>query len=326
MTSRGKGAARLPEAFVEGLARQLGPAEASRILQGLRGRRPTTLRANTLKSDVRAVRQALWDAGIKVDRVPWCPDALVVKNAVERDLEALPGYREGHFYLQSLSSMVPALVLGPQPGEQILDMAAAPGSKTTQMAALMGNHGVIVANEANPIRAERLRFNLERQGVTIARLHVADGRRLGAMWRARFNRVLLDAPCSGEGRFVAGDAATYRHWSERLVQRLAALQRRLLGSALRAVRPGGVVVYSTCTINPAENEDVIASVLRRYQGAALVEPVTLAIPGILPGMARDGAPPEVRRAVRIMPSATMEGFFVCRLRVLADPGPVQEQG
>ncbi|WP_324668663.1 RsmB/NOP family class I SAM-dependent RNA methyltransferase [Geochorda subterranea] len=317
---------RLPDAFVERLYAAFPPARAEQILAGMRRPRPVTLRVNALKTDVRSLMAHLRQARIKVDRVAWHPEALVVKDARERDLAALPGYEQGLFYLQSLSSMLPPLVLAPQPGERVLDLAAAPGSKTTQMAAMMDNRGYILANDANPVRAERLRFNLSRQGVTIAEVSVHDGRRVGGRLGPVFDRVLLDAPCSGEGRFVEGDPRTHRHWSEKLVRRMVALQRRLLASALRATRPGGVVVYATCTLNPDENEGVVDWALKRYGEALEVLPVALDVPGRWEGLTEVGGVslhPSLRLAVRIPPSPTMEGFFVCKLRVREGGEPWQ---
>lgn len=323
-----KRSARLPEAFVERLHAHFPPPQAEQILAGMRRPRPVTLRVNTLKADVRSVLAHLQQGRIKVDRVAWHPDALVVKQARERDVEALPGYEQGLFYLQSLSSMLPPLVLDPQPGERVLDLAAAPGSKTTQMAAMMGNRGYILANDANPVRAERLRFNLARQGVGIAEVSVQDGRRLGDRLGPTFDRVLIDAPCSGEGRFIVADPRTYRHWSERLVRQLVPLQRRLLLSALRAAKPGGIVVYSTCTLNLEENEGVVDWVLKRSGEAVEVLPISLNVPGRWAGMTQvDGTPlhPALRHAVRIPPSPTMEGFFLCKLRVRERLEPGREE-
>ena len=319
------GRPRLPEEFVERLYAAFPEVQAGRILSGMRRPRPVTLRVNTLKADVRSVMARLHEAGIKVERVAWYDEALIARDARERDLQRLPGYVEGHFYLQSLSSMLPPLVLAPRPGERVLDLAAAPGSKTTQMAAMMGNRGYILANDASAVRAERLRFNLARQGVAVAEVTAQDGGRLAARLGASFDRVLLDAPCSGEGRFIAGDPDTFRHWSQRLVHRLTAVQRRLLAGALRAARPGGVVVYSTCTLNPDENEGVVDWALKRFGGAVEVEPIELDVPGRWPGLTRgDGRSfhPSLRHAVRIPPSPVMEGFFLCRLRVREPLGPV----
>lgn len=309
---------RLPDAFVERLYASFPEPQAGRILAGMRKPRPATLRINTLKTDVHSLLAELREANVKVERVAWYREALIAKNVREDGLEALPGYEQGRFYLQSLSSMLPPLVLEPRPGERVLDVAAAPGSKTTQMAAMMQNRGYILANDANAVRAERLRFNLARQGVAIAEVSVQDGRRLGDLIGPTFDRVLLDAPCSGEGRFIVGNPGTYRHWSERLVRRLVPVQRRLLLSALRAVKPGGVVVYSTCTLNPDENEGVVDWALKRFDEALEVLPITLAVPGRWPGMTEaDGTSyhPALRHAVRIPPNETMEGFFVCKLRV-----------
>ena len=281
-------------------------------------RRPTTFRVNPLRGDVPSVLARLRQVGIAVQPVAWYPLAFVVRRSPRIRLESLEIYQEGRIYVQSLSSMLPPLALQPRPGEQVLDLAAAPGSKTTQMAAMMEGRGRILAVEASPVRAERLRFNLRRQGADMVEVAVDDGARIGARLAGRFDRALVDAPCSGEGRFQAGQPATYRHWSVRLVERMARLQRRLLAAALRAVRPGGVVVYATCTLNPLENEVVVQWALDRWPQAVAVEPAPLPVGGTWAGLDRlEGRPlhPALRAAVRVPPSSTMEGFFICRLRV-----------
>ena len=317
----------LPEEFVQGLYSWFPQAQARQILEGLRHTRPCTFRVNTLKADPAAVARELEAAGLRLERVPWYPLAFVVKNARESRLEELSAYQEGRIYLQSLSSMLPPLLLHPRPGESVLDVAAAPGSKTCQMAAMMANDGYILANDASPLRAERLRFNLARQGVRIARVSVQDGRTLGARLGPVFHRVLLDAPCSGEGRFVAARPATFRHWSARLVRRMAALQRRLLWSALRCLRVGGTLVYSTCTLNPHENEAVVDWALRKAAGAVQAVAAPSPVPGAWPALQRlqeTAFHPEVRRAWRVAPSDRMEGFFLCALQLVRPLPAAQE--
>lgn len=288
---------------------------AERVLAGFGVDRPTTLRANSLKTDVRSLMAELSAEGVKFDRVLWYPEALVIKNRREKDLSALPAYREGRLYLQSLSSMIPALVLAPRPGERVLDVSAAPGSKTTQLAAAMRDQGFLLANDANQIRLERLRYNLRLQGVTIAETRLGDGRELGRLYPEAFDRVLLDAPCSGEGLFSAQDPLTYRHWSLRSVRQSASLQRKLFASAFATLKPAGVLVYSTCTLAPEENESVVDWALEEYGGRLQTTSVGLDLPETLPPLAAaDGRSlnPGVSRAVRLLPSRLFEGFFVCR--------------
>jgi 16S rRNA (cytosine1407-C5)-methyltransferase len=307
----------LPAAFLARLDEFFPPPIQERILAGFAADRPTTLRANTLKTDIRSLMQELSATGVKSDRVLWYPPALIVKNRREKDLAALPAYREGRLYLQSLSSMVPALMLAPRPGERILDLAAAPGSKTGQIAMMMENRGYILANDRNPVRLNRLRHNLRLQGVAIAETSLADGRALGRHHPAAFDRVLLDAPCSGEGLFSASNPSTYRRWSTTLVRQSAALQRRLVTSAFDALRPDGVLVYATCTLAPEENELLVDWALSAYAGRLETEALPLAIPGAVSPLVRIAGQElasGVARAIRLLPSRLFEGFFVCRFR------------
>lgn len=308
---------RLPQDFIKRLEENFPPPVVDRILAGMSEERLTTLRVNTLKSNVREVMYALREAGIKFERVGWYAEALIIKDKKEKDLEKLSLYAEGKIYLQSLSSMVPPLLLRPEPGDKVLDMAAAPGSKTTQMAAMMHNQGLIVANDVHPIRLERLRFNLQRQGVEVVQLRSGDGTILGKEYPAFFDRVLVDAPCSGEGLFLVGQPRTYRPWTPRLVARMASLQVKLLASAVEALRPGGVLVYSTCTLAPEENEGVVARILERFPGKVEVVEPACSFPELLPSATVLGEKEFgdfLRKTRRILPSSTMEGFFVAVLK------------
>lgn len=309
--SIGEARRRLPRQFIETLSATFPQPAAERILRGMGAGRLTTLRVNTLRATAADVLAFFRRAGVRHRRVGWCPDAFILADLAERDAQGWDLYREGRIYLQGLSSMIPALVLGPAPGEKILDIAAAPGSKTTQLAALMGNAGAILANELDPVRAERLAYNLRLQGATIAAVRVGRGEKLGAEMPAAFDRVLLDVPCSGEGRFIVFDPASSRAWSPRLVSECARLQKKLLAAGASAVRPGGVLVYSTCTLNRDENELAIQWALDNLP--LEVDRIPLSIPGSFAGMAR-GLDPRVAGALRIFPDQEREGFFVCRLR------------
>lgn len=320
MKSIGQVRQALPRDFLERLAEFFPPPVGERILAGCGLERPTTLRVNTLQATVRELMAELTEAGVKFDRVLWYPEALVLKNRREKELAALPAYQEGRLYLQSLSSMVPALMLAPEPGERILDLAAAPGSKTTQLAAAMQNRGQLLANDRNPLRAERLKYNLARQGVTIAEVNVGDGRLLGRQFPEAFDRVLLDAPCSGEGLFSASAPSTYRRWSPALVRKLAALQRKLFASAFAALKPGGTLVYATCTLAPEENEVLVDWALTEYAGLLTTVDPPLSLPETYPPLTRFAGRalhPGVARALRLLPGRTWEGFFVCRFHKTA---------
>lgn len=176
-------------------------------------------------------------------------------------LRAHPLYKDGSIYLQNLSAMIPPLVLGPQPGQSVLDMCAAPGGKTCQLAALSGNEALITACEKNAARAERLRYNLDKQGARRVNIMVTDTRKLDPFFT--FDAVLLDAPCSGSGTVQLADErqARKQRFEADLLTRTVRTQQTLLRRALEAVPAGGVVTYSTCSILADENEQVVQAAL-----------------------------------------------------------------
>jgi len=274
-------------------------------------RRPTTLRVNALRASAQELASFLRERGVRFRTVPWCAQAFVLSEARERDVEQWDWYQEGRLYVQSLSSMIPALALEPQPGERVLDIAAAPGSKTTQMAGMMENQGRILAVDPDAIRAERLSYNVALQGCRNVDVRVGRGEKIGSEMPASFDRVLLDVPCSGEGRFIVGAPSTTRAWSRKLVTDRARLQKKLMASGVQALRPGGVLVYSTCTLNMAENEDAVQWALETFN--VETEKMPFSIPGSWAGVSR-GRDPGISKALRLFPDAEREGFFICRLR------------
>ena len=299
----------LPTFFEPLLREQYGPELASLIVEGCRARR-TTLRANALKATPEAVASCLDEAGVAYERVAWYPDAFVLAPGVRpSDIWGLPLYEQGGLYLQSLSSMLPALVLDPWPGLDVLDMCAAPGGKTTQMAALTGCRAHITACEMHMPRAERLRFNLERQGATGVNVMQVDARRLDDFFR--FDQILLDAPCSGSGTLDEADPKVARRFTPQLVSKSQSSQKALLKKALGLLKPGGVLVYSTCSVLGGENEQVVRQALAAAskQGSYEVRPVC-AFEGapnlpLLP-CALDGA-------VCLRPTEFFEGFFMAKI-------------
>ena len=300
---------KLPSKFVEELYDNYSPLTVDKILSGMSGARNTTLRVNNLKSDIYEVMNILKENAIKFDRVSWYNDALVIKNVNEKQIQKLEIYENGKIYLQSLSSMVPPLVLSPNTGEKVLDLTAAPGSKTTQMAAMMNNNGYILANELDALRCERLKFNIEKQGAKIIEVNNGRGEVIGKKYEEYFDKVLLDAPCSGEGRFLANDPKTYRSWSEKTVKELSKLQRKLLKSAWQAVKQNGVIVYSTCTLNKEENENIIEWAMNELNLKVL--DIDLKIKNSIEIVSENL---ELKKAIRILPSKETEGFFIAKLK------------
>lgn len=198
---------------------------------------------------------------------------------------------------------------------RVLDMAAAPGSKTTQIAAGMQNQGGIVANEYSASRVKVLHANISRCGVYNSALTHFDGRVFGAALPEAFDAVLLDAPCSGEG-VIRKDPDAMRHWSPESMAQLAATQRELILNAFHALKPGGVLIYSTCTLNTQENQQVCRTLLETFPGACVVEPLD----GLFPA-ARQAATGE--GYLHVFPHIyDSEGFFVARLRKTASVAPL----
>lgn len=243
----------LPEAFLQRMEAQLG-SEYPAFLESLERPRAVALRFNPLKGE----RPVLPFVGAPV---PWEPEGFYY------DPETRPGlhvYHEaGVYYLQEASAMAPVALLDPKPGERVCDLCAAPGGKTTQIAGRMLGQGFLVCNEINPKRAKILSRNIERMGVANALVTNEHPETLASRFPGFFDRVLVDAPCSGEGMFRKEEAAV-TDWSPETVQMCARRQREILDSAARLVRPGGRLVYSTCTFAPEEDEETVAAFLEAH--------------------------------------------------------------
>ncbi len=300
---------KLPEEFMDNLYEMFSPGTVDNILRGIAEKRFTTLRVNNLKYNIQDLMKYFKDINIKFDRVLWYKDALVIKNANEKDLQKLEIYKEGKIYLQSLPSMIPPLVLAPAEGDRILDLTAAPGGKTTEMASIMNGKGYILANELDKLRCERLKYNVEMQGADIVEVVNGRGEKIGENYKEQFDKVLLDAPCSGEGRFTIYNVQSYKQWSMKTVNELVKTQKKLFKSAYEALKPGGTLVYSTCTLNKLENEQIIDWALNNFN--IKQERIDLDIKQAVPAFS-NGFDKNVGKAIRILPSKDMEGFFVAK--------------
>lgn len=269
-----------------------------------------SLRVNTLKISVVDFLALVKDYDWRLEPIPWCPEGFWI----EREDDALrlgsaAEHLSGLFYIQEASSMLPvsALFAGRETPHRVLDVAAAPGSKTTQIAALMGNQGGIVANEYSASRVKVLHANISRCGVKNTALTHFDGRVFGAALPESFDAILLDAPCSGEG-VVRKDPDAMSNWSPESVTSIAQTQWELIDSAFHALAPGGVMVYSTCTLNAQENQQVVNQLLATYGDAVSVEPLGDLFPKAQLALTSEGF-------LHVFPQIyDSEGFFVARLR------------
>ncbi len=310
----------LPPAFLERLARLFSADDREHILHALQQERATSFRLNPLRGANDDTLDELRSNGLCFDPIPGIANAYAVAATQRSALVRCPASITGQIYVQNAASMLPSLVLAPDPDDSVLDLAAAPGSKTLQLAAAMHNRGRIAAVEPVRDRFFRLRANLAKHGAGNVHCYQKDGSIVGRLVPERFDRVLLDAPCSGEGQFQCHRPETLAYWSEKKIKAMQRKQIRLLRSALQSAKVGATIVYSTCTLAPEENEVVVDRLVTRYPSLVEIEPIDLPMVDTRPGFtAWDGQPlhPALRYTRRVLPDRLMEGFFICRLRKVA---------
>lgn len=273
-----------------------------------------SLRVNTLKISVSDFLTLVAPYDWHLTPVPWCAEGFWIER---EDEESLPlgstaEHLSGLFYIQEASSMLPVAALfadGNQP-DRIMDVAAAPGSKTTQIAARMGNRGAILANEYSASRVKVLHANISRCGISNVALTHFDGRVFGAALPECFDAILLDAPCSGEG-VVRKDPDALRNWTPESTTGIADTQRELIASAFHALRPGGTLIYSTCTLNREENQQICQWLLDEWPDAVEIAPLNDLFPEASKAITAEGY-------LHVFPQIyDCEGFFVARLRKTA---------
>ena len=291
----------------EKLEKQYGTKITKEIIEGYQTKRKTTLRINTIKSNIEEIKKELEKEKIEYETIEWSKEALIIKNADEKTIQEMEIYKNGKIYLQSLSSMLPPIILEPKEGTDILDMAAAPGGKTTQIAALTNNKAHITACEKNKIRAERLKYNVDKQGATCVFIMPKDSRFIDDFFS--FDQILLDAPCSGSGTLDYNDANIEKYFTEQLIERSSKTQKTLLSKAIKLLKPGHEMAYSTCSILDCENEDVVASFIKN--GNIEIVPINFEGMEELPIL-----PTKISGTLCVKPTELYEGFFVAKIKRL----------
>lgn len=292
----------LPDWIVRRWADQLGLPEAERLARAANLSLPLTLRVNTLRTSRDALLERLAEHGIAAAASRVDPDGVRLPEAVP--VARIPGYNEGDWYIQGEAAMLVSRIVDPRPGETVADLGAAPGGKTTHLAALMGNQGRIVAVDPHEGRLGLLSANARRLGVTVIAPRVQDGTTtLGEC----VDRALVDAPCSGFGVMYRKADLRWRSTPEE-VDALPGLQRRILEAIAPDIRPGGILVYATCTVNRPENQDVVRGFLQAH-------------PDFAPSDLRGWLPEDWRAdteldgsMIQLVPHRhDVEGFFIARL-------------
>ncbi|MDU4694704.1 MAG: RsmB/NOP family class I SAM-dependent RNA methyltransferase [Paenibacillus sp.] len=257
----------LPAAYLEAVTALLGPAEAEAFLASYDAPRAYGLRLNTLKINPASSAADQLSERFALRPVPWCGTGYYYEESTRPGKH--PYHAAGLYYIQEPSAMSAVELLDPKPGQTVLDLAAAPGGKTTQIAAKMAGQGLLISNEIHPQRARILAENVERLGIRNAVVTQAAPPALSARFPLAFDRIMLDAPCSGEGMFRK-DPEAIREWSPEAVELCAARQWDILQDAVTMLKPGGRLAYSTCTFNRRENEDTIARLLATYPFLRLI--------------------------------------------------------
>jgi len=280
--------------------------------------RQQSVRINTLKNSQAAIMERLGQLDVSLSSVEWMDEGLFIDSGLPliRDSELV---NNGEAYIQNAASWLPVLALNPAPGENILDMCAAPGGKTSHIAQKAQNKAFITANDNSRPRLHKLQNNLQRLGVENATFTLHDATRLSRTLEPEsFDKILLDAPCSGEGMMQLDNKKDFESWSVAHIKRLQQLQKKLIVQAWQLLKPGGRLVYSTCTMAPEENEAVLDYLLRHNEDVNveditwLSEKLNNTSPAVTEwnGKTYDS---RVKQAVRLHPSPEVEAFFVVSL-------------
>ena len=307
----------LPQEFLRRIE-IIYPAYFNRICETFLNKKKQTFRINYLKVDLSTLRDSLRKEGIRYKELSW-PKGAFILNSDIRHFQRSSVYRDGLIYLQNVSSMIVPFVLAKAGGGKILDLCAAPGAKTTEIASLAGRDAEIIAVEKIRTRYYKLLANLKIQGADFVKTIMMDGIFVRKKFPEYFDKVLLDAPCSSEGRFYVHNPRSFRYWKYRKVKEMAHKQKRLISSAYYALKPGGELLYSTCTFSPEENEEVVNWALNKFKDKIELVPVNIPLKNTSPGLTKwrkKFFSSALNRALRIIPNEYMEGFFIALFKKL----------
>lgn len=269
-----------------------------------------SIRVNTLKSSVSEIKKRLLD-NWKLEQIPWCKEGFWISGE-RRDIGNLPEHVLGYIYVQEAASMIPPVVLEAKQGDLVLDIAAAPGSKSTQLAQYMKNSGVLIANDVTGDRLAALNVNVQRCGLMNCIVTQMQGRHFKGF---EFDKILVDAPCSGTGT-IRKSVKTITTWNPDMVRRIAAIQRQLIKTAFENLKKGGTLVYSTCSVEPEENEGIVNHLLEEFDNAKVM-PIDLDIKKAEPILEfeKESYNKEIKNCLRLWPQTNdTEGFFVAKIK------------
>jgi len=314
----------IKEEFRERMKELLGKEDSDKFFEISYTQTPNSIRCNTLKISVEELKKRLENYGWKLKQpILNHPEIFTIENKLSPgELGKTKEHLLGYYYVQEISSMLPMLILKPQPGELILDLCASPGSKTTQAATMMNNSGSIIANEVSMGRIGILSSNLERCGVANTIVTRKEGvalcHKLLKSSKLKFDKILLDAPCSGEGT-LRKSPKTFLMWNKNMIKKIASTQKNLADACIKLLKINGEMIYSTCTLAPEENELIVNYLLEKYD--VKIESISL------PLKFREGVckwenktySPELKKCLRLYPQDNnTDGFFVSKIKKISD--------
>jgi len=307
---------KLPQDFIEKI-KKIYPQKYHFILKTFLVKKEPCFRANLIKINLEEFIRKLKAENIRFQRIPWYNEIFILKHPPQREFQKTSLYQKGFVYLQNPSSALPVLVLNPQKEEKILDLCAAPGSKTSQIASLTQQKSEITAVEKIKPRFYKLQANLRILGITKVKTILADGSFVWKKYPEYFDKVLVDAPCSSEAQFRVNFPKTFSYWSKRKVKEQQRKQKRLIFSGIKALKPGGILVYSTCTFSPEENEEVINWALMKFPKQIRLQEIKIPFPNYACGLTQwqgKTFSKQLTLARRIIPDNITEGFFIAKLQ------------
>ncbi len=305
---------KLPQAFLDKL-KKIYPQEFPVIAKTFLSKKAPAFRINYLKTDLTSLRRDLQNQHIKCRELSFPKGAFVLKSPL-RKLQESDIYNQGYIYVQNLSSMLPVIYLDPQKEDKILDLCAAPGAKTTQIISLAPQAEIVAVDKVRG-RYYKLLSNLKKQGAESVKVYLLDGGLVRKKFPEQFDKILVDTSCSAEGRFFLGNPKSYKYWKPKKIKEMVRKQKKLLGAAFFALKEEGVLVYSTCTLSPEENEEIIDWFINKFKDRLEVLPLKIPLSNVKQGKLRWGQKRfshHLGRTKRILPTQFMEGFFLAKIR------------
>ncbi|MFO8052363.1 MAG: RsmB/NOP family class I SAM-dependent RNA methyltransferase [Candidatus Omnitrophota bacterium] len=308
---------KLPHEFIKRL-KKIYSKEFPAVSETFLHRKTPSFRINYLKTDLTSLRRNLQKENIKFKELSFPQGAYLLKSPL-RKLQNTAIYQQGHLYVQNLSSMLPVIYLEPKDGDKILDLCAAPGAKTTQIVSLAPN-AELVAIEKVRKRYYKLLSNLKKQGANSVDAYLLDGGMVRKKFPEEFDKILVDASCSAEGRFLVHNPKSFKYWKPKKIKEMVRKQKKLLGASFYACAEGGTIIYSTCTMAPEENEGIIDWFINKFEGCLEILPLKVPLSNIKSGKQRWKSKrflPYLARTKRILPTDSMEGFFIAKIKKVA---------